>query len=244
MDSIPQKQCSKCLNRYPATADYFYRDKHKKDGLKSVCISCKRAYRDQNKEKAKQYRELRKEQLQQYRDTHKEEKLVYNREYRIKNRETLVEYQIRYNFEHRQEKREYAQQRRITHREIMVANHKRYTQTHKTQARLHYKQYTQTEHGKAVIRAIKHRRRANKKMAGGTYTIAELQDQCMRQHNCCYYCQAKLGKDKGACHVDHVTPLSRGGTNNISNIVLACPSCNLKKHNKLLHEWPEGRRLL
>jgi 5-methylcytosine-specific restriction endonuclease McrA len=39
-------------------------------------------------------------------------------------------------------------------------------------------------------------------------------------------------------------PVSRGGSNDISNIVLACPSCNLQKGTRLPHEWPEGGRLL
>jgi 5-methylcytosine-specific restriction endonuclease McrA len=34
-----------------------------------------------------------------------------------------------------------------------------------------------------------------------------------------------------------MVPLSRGGTNDISNIVLACANCNLKKHTKTHAEF-------
>jgi 5-methylcytosine-specific restriction endonuclease McrA len=41
-----------------------------------------------------------------------------------------------------------------------------------------------------------------------------------------------------------VVPLSRGGSNGPENIVIACPTCNLAKKDKMPHEWPEGGRLL
>lgn len=57
----------------------------------------------------------------------------------------------------------------------------------------------------------------------------------------CYWCLKPLGK---VYHLDHVNPISRGGTNDVSNLVLACPSCNLSRGNKLPHEWPDGNRLI
>lgn len=47
----------------------------------------------------------------------------------------------------------------------------------------------------------------------------------------CCYCDAR------ASHLDHVVPLSRGGTDVESNIVPACASCNLSKGAKTLAEW-------
>jgi 5-methylcytosine-specific restriction endonuclease McrA len=43
-------------------------------------------------------------------------------------------------------------------------------------------------------------------------------------------------------HVDHRVPLSRGDSNDISNIVLACPHCNLSKGAKLPEDFA-GRLL-
>lgn len=41
--SIPQKRCAKCNKQYPATTEWFHRDKQKADGLYSSCKSCKNA---------------------------------------------------------------------------------------------------------------------------------------------------------------------------------------------------------
>jgi len=43
----------------------------------------------------------------------------------------------------------------------------------------------------------------------------------------CVYCGCKPKR----LTMDHITPLSRGGSNTASNIVPACKPCNDKKHN-------------
>lgn len=46
------------------------------------------------------------------------------------------------------------------------------------------------------------------------------------QQNRCLYCDADCSSE---FHVDHIVPLSREGTNEIANLAIACPSCNLRK---------------
>jgi 5-methylcytosine-specific restriction endonuclease McrA len=50
----------------------------------------------------------------------------------------------------------------------------------------------------------------------------------------CAYCS------RLATHLDHVEPLSRGGTDTENNIVPACRTCNLSKGAKTLAEWVGG----
>lgn len=45
----------------------------------------------------------------------------------------------------------------------------------------------------------------------------------------CQYCGARQTDGDVTLHVDHVIPVSEGGTNDIQNLVAACASCNLGK---------------
>jgi 5-methylcytosine-specific restriction endonuclease McrA len=47
----------------------------------------------------------------------------------------------------------------------------------------------------------------------------------------CYYCGKKIAGSN--MHLDHVVPISRGGSHASFNWVLACFSCNTSKHNKM-----------
>lgn len=47
----------------------------------------------------------------------------------------------------------------------------------------------------------------------------------------CKYC------GKPGTHIDHVVPLSVGGSHTWSNVVLACETCNLMKQDKTPEQW-------
>lgn len=51
----------------------------------------------------------------------------------------------------------------------------------------------------------------------------------------CFYCNRELADREKA--VDHKLPVSRGGTNDMNNLVICCQSCNSKKHNKTEIEY-------
>ena len=46
------------------------------------------------------------------------------------------------------------------------------------------------------------------------------------QNHCCAYCGKRC---KGKLTQDHITPLSKGGSHTLHNVVGACMSCNAKK---------------
>ena len=59
----------------------------------------------------------------------------------------------------------------------------------------------------------------------------------------CAYCGIQLVRN-GNWHVDHVVPISRGGKDEIENLVAACHKCNTKKSDKPLIEFkpePKGK---
>ena len=56
-----------------------------------------------------------------------------------------------------------------------------------------------------------------------------------RDEYTCQYCGYQSNNPKKLT-IDHVHPRSRGGGTQWTNLVTACPSCNIKKGNKLLKE--------
>lgn len=52
----------------------------------------------------------------------------------------------------------------------------------------------------------------------------------------CTYCGVS-GAD-AELHVDHIIPVSKGGSNNIYNLTTACSRCNLQKADKIIHRPP------
>lgn len=77
-----------------------------------------------------------------------------------------------------------------------------------------------------------HERRARQTGAGGTHTLQEWLDKCALLGNVCIYCGEARPLER-----DHQIPISRGGSNDITNIVPACRSCNRRKHAKTPDEF-------
>lgn len=86
------------------------------------------------------------------------------------------------------------------------------------------------------LRARWQRRRAKKRGAGGVCTDADIQKMRDLQKGKCWWCGKKLPK---RYHIDHRVPLSRGGTNWPSNLVLSCAFCNLSKGDRKPDEWSD-----
>lgn len=49
----------------------------------------------------------------------------------------------------------------------------------------------------------------------------------------CTYC----GEASTSLHCDHIVPVSRGGSNDDSNLTTSCKTCNLSKGSKSLEDW-------
>lgn len=57
-----------------------------------------------------------------------------------------------------------------------------------------------------------------------------------RDNNTCCYC----GDSKGRLVVDHIIPVARGGSNEVTNLATACNGCNVSKGNRTAQEWEQG----
>lgn len=88
-------------------------------------------------------------------------------------------------------------------------------------------------------RAGKLRRRAREVGATGEYTWAEVMRIHLMGDRRCSYCDAHTDSPDP----DHVVPISRGGRNDIGNILPCCRMCNNDKSDMTLVEWEQWRRL-
>lgn len=56
----------------------------------------------------------------------------------------------------------------------------------------------------------------------------------------CAYCGVKFvynSKDGYKAHIDHIIPRAKGGSDHQSNLMLACPKCNISKKDKDLSKF-------
>jgi len=54
----------------------------------------------------------------------------------------------------------------------------------------------------------------------------------------CYYCNKEVLRKERS--LEHIVPLSRGGTNKQSNLAITHHECNAKKGNKLIEEMEQA----
>ncbi len=63
---------------------------------------------------------------------------------------------------------------------------------------------------------------------------AELERQAAaRAGDRCEYCRMHQSLQGARFHLEHVIPVSRGGTSDLENLAWACPGCNLHKSDRI-----------
>jgi len=224
------KTCSMCQKEKPLSE--FHKCKKSQDGHGYRCKECgrmaARKWHHANRERAntnsRNWYKNNPERLRQYRAANRERSREQHRQWIAANPEARRRYDRKYYAANRERQIEKSRLR-------YAANRDRANE----QARAWRKANPD------AAKSLKRNYKARKRNADGTHTAADIRAQYKAQKGNCYYCGEKVG---GAYHVDHVIPLSRGGSNGRENIVIACPTCNMSKHDKMPHEWPEGGRLL
>jgi len=227
MDNVPTKKCNGLCDRMlPVTTEYWHRKKDGRDGFSAKCKECYSAIvkeyntrpeiQAQRAEKNKEYRS-RPEVIDRNKKGYK-----LDRHKRYHERPEIKKKEIAY-------RREYNKRPEV----IEKSQTPEFKEHHR-------------------IRTINYR--ARQRDVGGSHTVKQIQDQLQRQKFRCYYAAcgyAKFEKKNGkyVYHIDHTFPLSRTSdigvkANDITYLVLACPSCNTSKNDKFPWEWPEGGRLL
>lgn len=84
-------------------------------------------------------------------------------------------------------------------------------------------------------------RRGRLREAEGKFTVEDSADIRRRQRDRCAYCRCRLN---GGGHLDHITAISKGGTNWPSNLQWVCRSCNSSKSDRDPTDFAQTRGLL
>lgn len=226
MSIITQKTCTRCNRTFEATLENFKRQPNGKCGLSSWCSKCydeyQAEYRDRNREKRRKqgrsYYQNNKEKIREKYLTQRQHILEYSREYYILHKDRYKELHSKWVKEHPNYRKDKYWEDPERFREKSRNNRKR-------------------NYWKVLLRNRTYK--ARKRAAEGEYSTQDIRIMMRMQKRKCWWCGCSI---KDRYHVDHRIPLSRGGTNNPENLCLTCPSCNLKKHNKMPWEW-NGRLL-
>lgn len=103
------------------------------------------------------------------------------------------------------------------------------------------RRYAQSDKGKQAQRKKKATRNTHKTEAGGSYTTDQWHALCKFYNFRCLKCNKKLPFKK--LTLDHIKPISRGGSSHIWNTQPLCGKCNTSKgdkeidYRKTLPDW-------
>lgn len=224
-ENCTTKHCTRCGEEKPATLEFFYWNKTR-NNLYPHCKSC---HNDLTMAKYVPKRIPKETVKEGYRRcSHCQKEFLANREWFYANKKSKT-----------------GLSSWCKHCTNLIPKHQRQmgifpkkprTERHRQQDRDRRK----TPEYKSNKRASNHTYKARKKNAQGTHTGKDIDIQFRSQRGKCWHCGKKLDPDD--YHVDHLTPLSRGGSNAADNIVITCPHCNMSKNDRLTHEW-NGRLL-
>lgn len=77
--------------------------------------------------------------------------------------------------------------------------------------------------------------KAYKEKRWNIHDLLEFNVTKIQQNNYCWYCGTEMEPSK--LTKDHVFPRSKGGDNDMDNIIMVCKTCNSSKGNMDLFEW-------
>ena len=215
------KKCSKCGELKPLSD--FDRDKSKKSGYKSQCKLCIK----NNPEKQKY--------LKEYRDSHKDYFKEKHAEYRERNREKLKEKSREYYRANPEKVKKYY----IVNRDRILKYSHDYKQSERGKATIKARQQTEKYKG---YKTYDRMRRRNKCLNGDKdITLEKLYERsggiCALCGELCDYENYEIENGfiiVGDTYpsIDHIKPISKGGSHTWDNVQLAHKLCNCAKADK------------
>jgi 5-methylcytosine-specific restriction endonuclease McrA len=228
------KTCTKCHTEKPLSE--FHKAKSGKYGLTSTCKPCAaliaKKWYEKNREHtlavgkvwASLHPDKKRAQGQRYDTTHRETRQEQAKAYRAANPDKLKEQRAAYKERHPNRGRDYYAKNIEQER---ARSHAKYIK-----CKEHVQEYQRQYHAlnPGLKQEWKRVRRARVKAAPGTITNtqwAALLDQYGHKCLCCGATDVKLT-------LDHVIPLTCGGTHTVDNAQPLCVPCNSTKHTQTI----------
>jgi 5-methylcytosine-specific restriction endonuclease McrA len=219
--------------------------KARKDGTRSRCKACEsqayKIYCEINREKVKATK-----QKWQSKNPHK--KAAYAATYRLKNLEKIKQYQIVYTRNHVEDARVYRANRPQEAKDRKKLQDKDYARKNRHKNRAATRRYRLNNPEKVrdsakkyrlankELQALKSAKRRSIKNDNSTFQVTRKELLKLYSSNC-FYCGVS-----GRMELDHVIPVSRGGSNSIGNFVASCRPCNASKGKKTITEWKKWKK--
>ena len=163
----------------------------------------------------------------EYAKRYREKNPGYQKLWEALNPQKVLDKFRRYRERHREELRERDRIYGQAHPEKIAERNRKHYQNNKERVDAYRAEYRKQKPD--IKKAIDQKRRAAKKN-GGSFTAQEWADLKKKYNHTCLRCHRSEPEIK--LTPDHVLPLSKGGTNDISNIQPLCYSCNSRKYNK------------
>jgi hypothetical protein len=167
------------------------------------------------------------------RERHKEQRARQYAEWYLRNKEKVKQYAK----ERREKQKEQMKIKRreydLKNKEKIATRSKKYRDNNKEKVLSLQKDWRDRNPDAVLFHS---RNRVSRKRANGGFVSKEdLQEIMGEQSFLCVACFSDLRK--ATPHLDHIMPLSKGGTHTKDNIQFLCAPCNLSKHAKHPLDW-------
>lgn len=213
---MSQKKCNKCGELKPV--DQFSKNNQKRDGRHGTCKGCLSM--------------MRKKWDRKYNASEKAKQAASRYYYSEKGQQTKSTYRTNYEITPEQKESYRVAGRQREKLAKYKARRKRYDATPKGKRAKSARdgRYRKTDKGRFAKRKIEIKRKRQLKSSQCTLTRKQWLEIKQAHDNRCAYCNRKMER----LEMDHVIPLSKGGTHTADNVVPSCRTCNASKGNRLL----------
>jgi len=153
--------------------------------------------------------------------------------YYYSDKESRLQWQANYGAKHKDETKQRNKNYYERNRESLCCYAREYYKRNRSSMVEQRSRYMATERGKSARQVSNRRRKARERNMIYEFTTAQWISALDYFGNVCAYC----GNESSVYHQDHFIPVAAGGHLIPTNIVPACPGCNLSKKDNLPDEW-------